>query len=347
VAGRVNRIPAVPVRTIGAGGGSLGWLDPGGALRVGPRSAGAIPGPAAYGLGGIDPTVTDANVVVGNLPESLALGGSIAVDGGAARDSMAGLAAATGMSPDGVARGMLDVVDSHMEHAIRAVSVEEGSDPRHSVLVAFGGAGGLHACRLARRLEMSRVVVPPFSGVFSALGLLLAAPRADAAATIGAPEGDQRLIAASAAVGEEARARFRLLFGVDPVETGAGFDCRYRGQSHELEVVSEPRWEGVRSAFEAAHAATFGFTRPGEPIEVVNVRGVATGRPMLEWGDLVARGAAPSPVHREGAWLRPTLPPGFSVTGPTLIVEADSAVLLGEGDRVIVLDDGSLEITLD
>ncbi len=189
VGGRVNRVPAIPIRTIGAGGGSIGWLDAGGALRVGPRSAGAHPGPAAYGEGGMEPTVTDANLLAGHIPSDLALGGSVRLDLGLARAALARLGALAAMDPEATAAGMLEVVDSHMERALRAVSVEEGADPREAALVAFGGAGGLHATRLARRLGMRTVLVPPHSGVFSALGLLLAAPRIDVARTVMAAEG--------------------------------------------------------------------------------------------------------------------------------------------------------------
>ncbi len=192
VGGRINRVPAIPIRTIGAGGGSIAWLDAGGALRVGPRSAGAHPGPAAYGQGGTEPTVTDANLVAGHIPADLALGGTVPLDLGLARDAVGRLAAAAGLSVEAAAAGMLEVVDSHMEHALRSVSVEEGADPREAALVAFGGAGGLHATRLARRLGMKTVLVPPLSGVFSALGLLLAAPRADLARTVMAAEGTGR-----------------------------------------------------------------------------------------------------------------------------------------------------------
>ena len=169
VAGRVNRVPSVPIRTIGAGGGSIGWADAGGALRVGPRSAGAIPGPAAYGEGGSEPTVTDANIVMGNIPADLAMGGSVALDADAAGEAIERLGSTLGLSVDATASGMLEVVDSHMEHALRAVSVEEGADPREAVLVAFGGAGGLHAARLARRRGLGKVAVPPLSVVFFSL----------------------------------------------------------------------------------------------------------------------------------------------------------------------------------
>ena len=193
VAGRTNRVPSIPIRTIGAGGGSIAWSDSGGALRVGPKSAGARPGPAAYGDGGLEPTVTDANVVMGHIPAGLALGGSVDLDLGAARAAIQRLGDSLGLSLDATSLGILEVVNSHMEHALRAVSVEEGADPRSAVLVAFGGAGGLRATTLARRLGVAKVLVPPLSGVFSALGLMLSSPRTDVARTVMLDEHDKRL----------------------------------------------------------------------------------------------------------------------------------------------------------
>ena len=156
VAGRVNRVPSVPIRTIGAGGGSIGWIDPGGALRVGPHSAGASPGPAAYGIGGQEPTVTDANLVTGRIPAGLALAGSVPLHLELSRQALDRIGERIGMKAEAVAEGMLEVVDTHMENALRSVSVEEGADPREGALVAFGGAGGLHAGALARRALLLR-----------------------------------------------------------------------------------------------------------------------------------------------------------------------------------------------
>ncbi len=298
VAGRVNRVPSVPIRTIGAGGGSIGWADAGGALRVGPRSAGAIPGPAAYGHGGSEPTVTDANIVTGNLPPDLAMGGSVPLDGDAARDAIESLGDTLGLSVDATASGMLEVVDSHMEHALRSVSVEEGADPRAAVLVAFGGAGGLHATRLARGLGIRNVLVPPLSGVFSAPGLLLAAPRADAARTVMMPEDDGRLQAEIGRLTAEASARFSDIFGFEQLSTRVTADVRYVGQSHELEVEAGRSWPVVRDRFETAHLKMFGFARPDEAVELVNLRVTATGEAPLSWRGPVVLGRRPRTRQR-------------------------------------------------
>jgi N-methylhydantoinase A len=344
VGGRVNRVPAIPIRTIGAGGGSIGWLDAGGALRVGPRSAGAHPGPAAYGLGGSDATVTDANLVAGHLPADLALGGTVRLDTDRAREAVAHLARAMGISVEAAASGMLEVVDSHMEHALRSVSVEEGADPREAVLVAFGGAGGLHATRLARRLGISTVLVPPLSGVFSALGLLLAAPRSDLARTVMAAEGESDLTALRSALEDGVRRDHGNTFGGAPTAVQTSADVRYVGQSHELGVPAAAGWSELRSDFEAAHRLRFGFDRPGEPIELVNLRSVATGTAPMRWSDLPARPTDREAQGHDGIWRRETLPAGFSVAGPGVVVEMDSTVLLEAGDRLTVLADGTLEI---
>lgn len=344
IGGRVNRVPAIPIRTIGAGGGSIGWLDPGGALRVGPRSAGAVPGPAAYGHGGTRPTVTDANVVAGHIPAGLPLAGTVPLDGALARTAVAGLGRAMGLDLGAAAAGMLEIVDSHMEHALRSVSVEEGADPRESVLVAFGGAGGLHASRLARRLGIATVLIPPLSGVFSALGLLLATPRSDIARTVMADEGAGDIRAMVSDLESRAAGTYRDTFSEEPIRTNTTADVRYVGQSHELEVSVGSGWADLRTSFEGAHAQRFGFLKHDEPMELVNLRSVATGKPPLTWADLPHIAGGPSAGGRDGVWQRQGLPAGCGLDGPGVVVETDSAVLLERGDRLTVLDDGTLEI---
>jgi len=346
VAGRVNRVPSVPIRTIGAGGGSMAWVDQGGALRVGPRSAGANPGPAVYGMGGTSLTVTDANVLAGNIPTDLALGGTVRLDIGAGETAARRLASRARLDVDRVVNGVLEVVDAHMERALRAVSVEEGSDPRQSVLVAFGGAGGLHATRLAGRLGIGEVLIPPHSGVFSALGLLLATPRADSVKTVMLAEGDERLAGSLASVAAEAERRFESMFAAPPRSSELSVDMRYQGQSHELEVVMAGGWDQLSEAFHTVHRERFGFDRPGEAIELVNVRAISSGRPPITWEDLPTLGSGGEPVSEDGVWQRSTLPPGFVIVGPGVVIEENSATLLESGDRLIVLDDGTLQITV-
>jgi N-methylhydantoinase A len=345
VAGRVNRVPSLPVRTIGAGGGSLAWVDDGGALRVGPRSAGSDPGPACYGFGGSGATVTDANVVLGRIPASLTLGGSVALDEAAARVALGSIGQRIGLDVEAVAHGIIDVANSHMERALRGVSVEEGADPRDSVLVAFGGSGGLHATDLAKRLGIRKVLVPPLSGVFSALGLLLARPSSDAARTVMLEEGSDRLTHDRDQVLASARATFAIDHGHSPDREMARADVRYVGQSHELTVEFGGDWGELRRSFEETHRSRFGFTRPGEPIEVVNVRAEANASAPITWDDIPSL-----PLRRRGrdqasaAMYRGSLAPGDRVVGPVAVIEADSAVWLDHDDVLSVHDDGTLEI---
>jgi N-methylhydantoinase A len=234
VGGLPLRLPTVDLQTVGAGGGSIVWRDRGGALRVGPESAGADPGPACYGRGGTRPTVTDANLLLGRLPPRLA--GELELDRGAAERAFAGLDPAEA----------LEVVNAEMLHALRLVSVERGHDPREFALVAFGGAGPLHACALADELGVGTVLVPDSAGVLSALGLAAADERRDAVRSYVCPL-------------EEA--------GELPPEGEA--DLRYRGQSFELTVPLQP---GLAEAFHGAHEARYGYADRESPIELVAVR---------------------------------------------------------------------------
>ena len=347
--GWVNRVPSIPVRTIGAGGGSLSWIDDGGALRVGPTSAGADPGPAAYGRGGVIATVTDANVVLHRIPADLALGGTVHLDIEAARRAVAVLGADLGLESEEVAAGIIDVVDTQMERAFRAVSVEEGVDPRDSVLVAFGGAGGLHATRLARRLGIKTTLIPPLSGVFAALGLLLARPSSDLGKTVMLEQGSDRLNAVTGGIAADANATFARDHGTRPLGLESWADVRYVGQSHELAVPLVSDWQVLRQDFEAMHQARFGFARTDEPIELVNVRAEATGPSPITWDDIPPisdgpRSYEPTSVGKIPVWAREMLRPGQEVEGTAIIVERDSAVWLEPGDRLSVHPDGTLEI---
>jgi N-methylhydantoinase A len=356
VGGFPNRMPSVAIHTVGAGGGSLAWVDPGGALRVGPRSAGAVPGPAAYGRGGVEPTVTDANLVVGRLAGGASLGEAFALDLGLAESAVGRVGGALGLSSAATAGGILEVVESHMERAIRVVSVEEGADPRDSVLVAFGGAGGMHATALARQLDMAGVIVPPHAGVFSALGLLLAPPRSDA--VMGAllePGGD--LDAAVDSVRTTAVSDLSNA-GSAPVSVECTVDVRYRGQSHETSITygQGDGWGVLADRFHIAHFDRNGFARTSDPIEVVAVRAAATGRPALTFSEL--------PLHQGGGdaqrtdrmvllpagpgsatvWWRPDLAVGAEVVGPAIIEEPEATSYLGPGERAVVHESGALEV---
>ena len=273
VAGFPLRLPTVDLQTVGAGGGSLVWRDPGGALRVGPESAGADPGPACYGRGGGRPTVTDANLLLGRLPDRIA--GALELDRAAAERALAGVDPAQA----------IQVVNAEMLRALRLVSVERGLDPREFALVAFGGAGPLHACPLAEELGIETVLVPEAAGVLSALGLALSDERRD-----------------------RVESRVCLLEEAAELPEHGEADLRYRGQSFELTV---PLQVDLAGAFHRAHEARYGYADPGRPIELVAVRTaeIRTG-PALELPPakpLEARG--PTRVELDGAtcWV----PPGW------------------------------------
>ena len=305
VAGFPVRLPSLDVHTIGAGGGSIAIVDDGGALVVGPQSAGADPGPACYGHGGGHATVTDANLVAGHIPAGASLPGLGVLD----LDASARALDAAQVTADGV----IAVVNANMEQALRKVSVERGVDPRALALVAYGGAGPLHACALADALEMSVVIVPPRAGVFSAVGILGAPLQADAVASWPTPLDHEGLHDAAERLVRSCVDRLGAPPGNDWLAPGnatsvaAWLDCRYQGQSHELRVESV-------EAFHAQHEQRNGYARPETPIEVVAVRASA-------WRD--------SPIDVAG--LPPV--PRASGIGPMAIAEADCTVWVADGWR--------------
>jgi len=278
IGGRPVRVPMVDVETVGAGGGSVAWVDDGGALRVGPQSAGAEPGPACYGKGGTEPTVTDAALVLGYLGPDTTLGAALELDEAAARDALGELAEAAGLSGAvAAARGVYRVATATMTRTIRSVTAERGHDPREFGICAFGGAGPMHAAALADRLGVSTVVVPRASGVLSALGLLAADERHDAVRTY-----RTALHAADpGAVSEVLDGLKEAVLGdtTDPSAAGVEFeaDCRYAGQSHELTVAFEAFDPGqLRSRFESAHERARGYRLSDTPVELVTLRATAT-----------------------------------------------------------------------
>ncbi len=313
VAGLPVRLPSLDVHTIGAGGGSIARIDPGGALVVGPASAGADPGPACYGRGGRAPTVTDANLVAGRIPAEAEFPGLGRLDRAAAVDALESLGAG---SAEAAAVGVLAVVDASMERALRTVSVARGVDPRDGALVAFGGAGPLHACALADALGASTVLVPARAGVLSAVGIL-AGPRQhdlvrswpDLSDLAGIDAALDRLAAEAAASLGGA--------GADVVVERL-VDCRYAGQSHELSVPEV-------DAFAAEHERRNGYARPGAPVEVVALRATARLPAPLDVADL------PEPDRPHGV-------------GPVALVEPDTTVWLPEGWRAEAGEAGALRL---
>ena len=360
IAGHACLMPSVAVHTVGAGGGSVAWSDRGGALRVGPRSAGADPGPACYGRGGAEPTVTDANLVLGRLDPSAKLAGTMELRSDLAVAAFERLGSELSLEPIEAALGVVAVVESHMTHAVRAVSVEQGTDPRDAALMAFGGAGGLHATALARALEMDGVIVPPYAGVFSAYGLLLSPPRADAAQTVNVTVADrERLPAAARGLLAEARGRIEADSGQAAATTASIVDMRYLGQAHETSVpyTEGESWEGLCERFHRLHAERNGFARPTDPVEAVTVRAEAVGAAALSWADLPAfepeagdpgRGArpviGPAGAAKAQVWWRPALTVGAEVVGPAVIAEGESTTYVAAGERATVHETGALRI---
>jgi N-methylhydantoinase A len=346
------RLPMIDIHTVGAGGGSIAWFDTGGALRVGPASAGAHPGPAAYGRGGTEPTVADANIVLGRLIPEHVLGGALPIDPAAARAAVSKIARRLALSPEEAALGMLRIVNAHMEGAIRVISVQRGYDPRECALVAFGGAGPLHACELAASLHIPRVLIPPVAGVLSAFGMLAADVIKDYVRTVMLPlanSGDD--IAASLAnLAEHGR---RDLIGEGCAEERLSIeralDLRYVGQSYELTVPFDDGAD-MASAFHRAHALRFGYSDEREPVQVVNVRVKARGRvdaPHLprQTDEEVGASAAEPRTHQvvfSGAggeliwhdtpvYLRERLAPGAVLIGPAIVAQYDTTSVLPPG----------------
>lgn len=306
VAGLPIRMPSLDIHTIGAGGGSIAYLDSGGALRVGPESAGASPGPACYGLGGERPTVTDADLVLGRIPAEAVFPGLGALDVDAARRALD----AVGVSAEGV----VAVVDAAMVQAVRAVTVERGVDPRSCALVAFGGAGPLHACAIADALDMPAVVVPPRAGVLSAVGMLTAPRQVDLVRSWPDPAATDPQALEDGLVSLAARAS-RMLGGGATVDVS--LDCRYAGQSHEITVPDV-------SEFPAEHKRRNGYERDDVAVEVVALRASARLASPVSYGDL----AAPAAARRDA-------------TGPAVLAEPDCTVWVPAGWRAHVHESGS------
>lgn len=277
VAGVPIALPRVLVETVSAGGGSIAWIDDGGALRVGPRSAGAAPGPVAFGRGGTEPTVTDAHIALDHL-DAARLSGGVSLDATAARVAIAALAARLGATPARTAQAIVTIADAEMARALRRVSVERGIDPRNCALVAFGGGGPLHGCALADLLGMRTILVPPFAGVLSALGLAIAPERREAATSV--MQVTSKLDATAFAARLDAIGT-TALGAMTSARLAWTARIRYAGQGHELDVPCMPADDGtaLRARFTELHAARYAFTLESE-VEVVAVRVAAIGEPV-------------------------------------------------------------------
>jgi N-methylhydantoinase A len=379
--GQPMQLPVVDIVEVGAGGGSIAWVDHTGGIHVGPKSAGADPGPACYGKGSCDPVVTDADLVLGRINPDRFLNGGMKLDVAAAREAVhEKVGKPLGLSIEEAALGIVTIADSAMSLAVRAVSVNKGVDPRDTTMIAFGGAGPLHAVNIARQIFIPRVVVPKVPGTFSALGMLMASWRQDFVRTYIGRIGSLDA-AATQAVLSELAAEGRAQLKRDAIsEQGADFrffaDLRYLGQEHALPVrIVHPDMltgdtSALRELFHVEHDRRYGQAAVDEQIEIINLRLVLTsaradtiaeewmaqpppypplqageGGPATELSREVIFGDAAKPVESRVLW-RPAMKAGDVVAGPVVIEEPNSTILIHPGDRVTVTPAGHLIVDL-
>jgi N-methylhydantoinase A len=353
------RLSSLDINTIGAGGGSIAWVDRDGLVKVGPRSAGALPGPACYGRGGTQATVTDANLVLGRLSPRGLLAGGMKLDQDLARNAIRPVAEHLGFAIERTAHGILGIVVANMVRAIRAVSVERGHDPRAFALLAFGGAGPLHATDVAKSLGIARGLVPFAPGILCAQGLIVSDLRETFVRTSLTPLAPDRHRDIEHNI-RDLIARADAWFATEAVEERdrmieVALDARYVGQNFELAIPlgtanPVPAAEEIRRQFLDEHERAYGFHNPADPIEVVNFRLVAIGRlkrPGAQPVQMRASGAARTTEHRL-VWFSPEraehtpvydramLSPGEAIEGPAVVDQLDSTTLLFPGDRARV-----------
>jgi N-methylhydantoinase A len=345
------RFPFVDLAEVSAGGGTIAWLDAAGVLRCGPLSAGADPGPACYGKG-TQPTVTDANVLLGRLDPRALLGGSFPIDAGCARRAVATVAGVAGGDATRAAAGIIALVDAEMAKVLRIVSVEQGYDPREFTLLAFGGGGPLHACAVAREIGVATIVVPPLPGVFSAYGLLAADVRIALSRSVVVPADDVTWDSVESVLRELHAAGDAVLAeqNVAPPERAFAreVDLRYAGQSFELTVggaIVSAR--DIVARFHAAHARRYGFAASGDPVEIVTARVIAVGatakpQPEADRAAGSATSVAPVPREHRGVWngaaiadtpvyAREDLCAGAAFAGPAIVEQYDATTYVGPG----------------
>ncbi|HEU5143471.1 MAG TPA: hydantoinase/oxoprolinase family protein [Solirubrobacterales bacterium] len=325
IAGRPIQLPMVDVHTVGAGGGSVAWRDTGGALRVGPRSAGAVPGPACYGRGGSEPTVTDANLLLGRLAPDSPLAGGVELDLGAARTAVAELAASLDLDELETAEGIVRIANQEMLRALRVVTVERGVDPRRFALMPFGGAGPMHAAEIAAELGIERILCPRAGGVLSALGLCASDRRRDTTRTVALAGTELSAERIEAEVEVLARS---LGNGAPGAELAAVYEMRYAGQAFELPVSGDLRPDPVDliERFELAHEERYGHRDPDGEVQLVHIRLAAIEpgpRPSLQAAPASALDEDERHVHFGGRWqptpvLRGEPPAGLAREGPLL-----------------------------
>ncbi len=377
IEGRVIQLPMVDVHTVGAGGGSIGWRDRGGALRVGPRSAGAVPGPACYGRGGTAPTVTDANLLLGNLATDSTLAGGVALDADAARGAVGALARSLGLDELATAEGIVRVANQEMVRALRVVTVERGVDPRRFALLPFGGAGPMHAAAVATELDIDRILCPRAGGVLSALGLCASDRRRDTTRTVMLSGADLTAERIAAEVGELASRLSSCRRPLDegdrvgaageddasslhlPAHNAGGrklevvYEMRYAGQAFELPVAGIPRPDPVdlTARFEQAHERRYGHRDPDGEVVLVHIR-----LALVEAGPQPRLSAAPDgllregnrPVRFDGEWidtpvLRGEPPSGLAIEGPVVFELPEATFIVSPGWHAEVDHAGTIQ----
>jgi N-methylhydantoinase A len=338
IGGRPVALPMLDIHTVGAGGGSIAWRDAGGALRVGPHSAGARPGPAAYGLGGEEPTVTDANLLLGLLG---GIAGGIELDVEAAEKAVNGLGKQLGLDQRETAEGIIRVANAEMVRALRVMTVERGVDPRKLALMAFGGAGGLHAAAIADELGISKILCPRASGVLAALGLVVSERRRDAQRSVLLKAADLR------DEPDELARRAREELGGDDAGVKLVAELRYRGQAFELSV---PLSAGLEEDFHRAHEDAYGYRDPEAEVELVTLRATATTPgPEIDPNAVgeAAEGAERTrrdTIYGDTEIIRGEPEPGERIDGPAVVELREATLAVPPGWAGEVLESGTIRI---
>jgi N-methylhydantoinase A len=367
--GHPIRVPVIDLAEVSAGGGSIAWVDRGGTLRVGPKSAGADPGPVCYGRGGTEPTVTDCNLLLGYLDRTSLLGGELPIDHAAAEAAVAKrLAEPLGLGVRAAAAGVVDIVNHAMAEALKIVSVQRGQDPREFTLAAFGGAGPLHAAALADELGMAEVICPPVPGAFSALGLIGTDLKRDYLRTVytsTASADPAALEAAFKALEAEGTVMLeRARVAPDRRRFSRSIDARYERQSYELSVpvppgaMDRPGLGEIAERFHARHRETYGHDNRSEPVQLVSVRVTAIGViPPLPVRDRPAAQGSNAVKAKRPLWFRQTdiveatvyergrMPAGLVAEGPAVIESLESTILVPPGWQARMTEDGFVLMT--
>ena len=373
IAGYPLLVSMIDIHTIGAGGGSIAYADPGGGFRVGPRSAGAIPGPAAYGRGGKQPTVTDANVVLGRLDKDYFLGGEMSLDDTAAQQAITGLATELGLGVPDTADGILTLVTANMANAIRSRTVQKGIDPREFSLIAFGGAGPLHAVDVARELGMSEVIIPPYPGITSAVGLLTTDLKYDTIRTEFQVSGEIDLQRLNSDLEEMERELTDQFLNDGLAESAISFqrsgDLRYVGQGYELRItfsdvsLDDDSLQEIFNQFHIQHRAEYGHDFPDSAIEIVNARVTGIGQmPKISQPEDINSGTQESALMKSGSCMfrvdnhleefetmfyqREKLPLEHSIAGPAIIIQQDSTTVVPPNNQFVSDTAGNMIISI-